>query len=208
MHLRLWILLIYILMNLSCIAASGHSGDWGRDGINMYNVPLLKHEGVKSPDGKITVAINDESLALKVGNRFIPLNVIFNPELSEVLWSSDSRYFTLTVSDGGWVGTWDTYVIDTKDITTPKIISLRPIIEAVLTKCWMCNGEDAINIGAVSWRDELRVIVEIPPHSVCNNMGEVKGAVIDVEHGNVIKLMRSEKVYYEWGEDMGKRFKE
>ncbi|HBM2001747.1 TPA: hypothetical protein LUK53_002381 [Escherichia coli] len=210
MNVYLWLVRVIasglVILSIFTMTASGHGGSWSHDAIALYDGLTPRAEGVNSPDGKMAVVVNNESLALKSANTLSPIDIAFSSGLVEILWSADPRYFTITTSDGGWVGTWDTYVIDTKNLNQLKIIPIRPLVEGVLTKTWMCDGEEEINIGGISWGNNLHVLAEVPPHSSCKNMGQVKGIIIDMQHEHIVQTLDNKMVHQAWKKQIGERF--
>ncbi|MCZ7518559.1 hypothetical protein O7747_18065 [Escherichia albertii] len=181
-------------------------GIWGSNSSSLYNGLSPQRNGIPSPDGKSSVIIHSESISLRINSVITPVNIPFTSGLVDVLWSLDSNSVVITTSDGGFVGTWDAYIISIKKMNKVKVISIRRIVESVLSKKWMCDGEDSINIGAVKWDSELWVIAEVPPHSVCKDMGEIKGIKISISKNKINEMLNDKDVRVKWRKLLGGRF--
>ena len=186
------------------------TGIWAAEAKASYIGPDFSPTNVPAPNDNFSINATREGLSL-VGKRGNPshLEILVNPPLMEVLWSPDSRNFVINVSDGGLVGSWEAkfYSIDADE--RPVSRDIQNIIMPIANKLLKCEPKEEANIGAVSWLDngkEVLIIVEVPPHSTCQNMGAVFGFRVSVKAGKIIERISEADLLKKWGNVLGCRF--
>jgi len=198
----------YVFLQSSSATVSDtrqQQGVWASAGISLYD-GLNAGVEAKAPDSTAAVYSSDKGISLRKTYTDDLLPIVFTPGLAEATWSHDSRYVALNVSDGGLVGTWDVYLVDR--VKPSKVIKLRDAIRLSTSVHLRCDGEE-LNIGAVGWEKSaanLDVIVEVPPHSSCMQMGHVEGLVLDVDRLSVVAHLKESDVRTLWQRLLGNRF--
>jgi len=200
-----------LLIPLICIAAplneeASSFGTWGRASESLYQGLEPRSKGVVAPDALSTVYSTHDGLFIRTSDGEVTLPVVLTPGLAEAVWAPTSKFVALTVSDGGVVGTWDTYLVPTGDPS--NLFSVRGIVTNAAKDIFKCNGE-ILNIGAIGWdkhSDIVKVIAEVPPHSTCEDMGKIEGLVINVRTRTVQRRLNRKEVLEQWRDILGRRF--
>ncbi len=130
-----------------------------------------------SPDGKLQIREQEGELVLQgKDGQSTRLGIMAQPDLTEVLWSADSRYLAINTSDGGSVGTWEAklFAIDAQGL--PAALGLQDVLMKASAKYPRCKPQEAPNLAALAWsNEEVLLLAEVPPHSSCRNMGQITG---------------------------------
>jgi len=184
------------------------TGLWAAFAKPAYVGPELTPSDIPSPNGSVSVRASSLGLSLVSSGHSIDLQgQLVNPGLTEVLWSPDSRDFVVNVSDGGLVGSWDTYFYSVDQNLRPVSHDIESPIKPIANRFAKCNPAEQVNIGSVSWLNEgkeLLLVAQVPPHSSCRNMGDIIGFRISVESWKVIEQDISEaKLRKRWGKVVG-----
>ncbi len=139
---------------------------------------------VVSPDGKSRVLVRDNGGGLTVQTSGAIGKLSFTTEdavAAELTWSTDSKAFFITGSDGGAVGDFHLLVVDRfGGRLTVKDASAA--IYAAFGHPVKCDGGAEVpNVGGIKWLPGHRILVaaEIQPHSVCDSMGTFKAYELD-----------------------------
>ena len=184
------------------------SGLWAASGKPLYVGPNFVPDKIAAPNGKFMVRASKGGLSL-VGQKSITQldNLMPNPSLMEVLWSPDSGSFIINVSDGGLVGSWETYFYRIDQHGKPVSRDIEGLVRPVANSFQQCDPCEEVNIGtAAAWINngrELLVIAQVPPHSSCRNMGDILGFRISVASWRIIERIPEDRLRAEWGNVLG-----
>lgn len=185
-------------------------GIWSANSKPPYVGPEFTPVKIPSPNGTLSINATKEGLSLGKGNKILShLNILINPPLTEVLWAPDSHHFAVNVSDGGLVGTWETkvYTIDSDD--RPIDLDIDKKIRSISANLFQCDSKEEPNVGAVAWLDaskEILIVMEVPPHSSCRNMGHLFGFRVSVKSGKIVERISEAHLLKKWAHVLGVRF--
>lgn len=201
------ILVLFILDSIFSVSSSEVFGDtkktvdrckgiWSSDAKALYNNDSIEGH-VFSPNGKFSVSSSVDGLVFS-GDKHHErhLDFLFVPPLVEVLWSPNSKYFAVNASDGGLVGTWDTKLYSVDKNSIHMIFDIDDQLRPMADKIQKCDPKEDVNFGSVSWTKDgkkVLIVMEIPPHSSCKNMGEITGFLLETSSGKLIDVI-SEKI--------------
>jgi hypothetical protein len=187
-------------------------GVWSRGASYLWpgptaiaDMPLDGREiSVTSPDSSFTVKVDDSEFIV-----FGPGGPMLSGEiysLAELLWARDSKVFAVTSSEGGWVGTWSVRLYWTADgnVTDPGKFALQSF-KREFPRC----PEEHPNVGVVGWLQasrRLQLLVEMPCHSSCAQMCQVRGYVVDSASGRILERLSDNAVRKRWKRRLGGRF--
>jgi hypothetical protein len=162
---------------------------------------------VWSPDHQHVLSVSDNHLTVrdKVGSALShPLAI---EDLAEVEWSPDSRVFVVTQSNGGLVGTWSTEAY----AVTPQGSVQQLDVEHAVTARFQFNHEvcsETPNVGSGGWLNPrvLLVVIEVPPHSSCRDMGHLWGYEVSVIDGRILQVYDDLQLRRKYIHRLGRRF--
>jgi len=122
--------------------------------------------------------------------------------LSELLWSEDSSAFTVTSSDGGWVGGWSVEVFLIKYSQIERVDVSSQAKKDVMRR-YQCDEpqNEEPNLVAVAWREgssQLLLVAQVPPHSSCREMGKLFGYIVSVPSGKIVERFSEARLRNEW----------
>lgn len=165
-----------------------------------------------SPDRSTALLISDEEMTLQsAAGRTIGKAKIL--DLAEVLWSPDSQAFTLTQSDGGWVGDWSfsVYRATRSGLQRYQVEkeALRDFAARPVKRTESCAIE-APNVAAIAWTNaskELLLVVETPPHSSACDPGAIRGYVVSATTGAIQKTYSAQGLADGFPKAFGSRFR-
>jgi len=171
-----------------------------------------------SPDGKSTVSLrliddnaNDFPTDVKVrtGKRTLTSSVNFGLN-AEILWSQDSRAFTLTGSSGGGMGQYHT---DVFIIRSNRLIRLplTHLIEEAFGHPVKCGWPEVPNVAAIKWLETSRTVLvaaEIIPHSNCDSFGTFRAFVVNLQSQRIVRTYDQLTVKRLYGADLGRELRE
>lgn len=189
-------------------AYSEPRGIWAHQGGTLFHEVHPLSRGAVGPDGRSAVRATAQGLVVTSGKRSRALPLRYTPGLAEVVWSPDGRYLAVNASNGGAMGTWDTYVLLSADASSA--VPVRQLVEAKLGSRWGCEGREFSNIGTVGWDrkgDELLVIAEVPPRAHCADGGAYQGVRIHLGRREVTRVLTAEMVRENWWHLLGSRFR-
>lgn len=199
------ICLLTICASSHVFAAKARMGFWAAE---AWTPAHNRDYGARSPNGRFTVAGGPNGpVFLMNGHAPYELKVLATAPLWEVVWKPDSSAFAINASDGGAVGTWETFVfnIDRDGKTTQ--VPLAAIILEANSGFTQCTPAEEPNIAVVGWhRESLFIMAEVPPHSSCMNMGSLRGYEITNE-GKIISELSGLEVRKQWRKKLGCRFR-
>jgi hypothetical protein len=215
-RLTRWLIAAYFV---SCMVpnAVGNPSDsvtgiWSAAGQPSQFSPQTSSREIAAPDNARSVRITADGVFLASRHEVIALKeVVASPGLVEVLWSPDSKAVAITASDGGLVGTWMPYiyVFDAND--HPRYQSAFDLIAPLVGNFARCEQRETPNSGAVKWLrggEELLLVVEVPPHSSCRNMGAIEGFRISIKDWRVVGRIGGAAVRRDWRDALGSRLRE
>lgn len=152
----------------------------------------------------LTGSVHDNARTALESNKTIKFST-----LSEILWSDDSSAFAITSSDGGWVGSCNVQTFAVKNHRVEKInLSGKATNDA--TKHCHCDGPDPPEVGALTWlrgSTQILLVAQVPPHSVCSNMGELFGYIVSVPSGEIVERFSEAQLRRKWERYFGERLK-
>lgn len=107
---------------------------------------------------------------------------------AELLWSPDSKAVSVTTSNGGRNGIFDTYVISL-DQGEIKKSNLSPLIRKAFGHPVACAYPEPPNVAAVNWASggNLLVAAQIVNHSICDSFGTFVLYEVDVAKGTIVR---------------------
>src|SRR5215208_7966807 len=103
-----------VLLTSNCAIAAQQDvvgGIWAAGGQRLVTSLASPSRTIQSPDGTRSIRLTDDGLVLTANSRtaLLPEIEAASASLIEVLWGPHSDAFVVNASDGGLVGTWDTY---------------------------------------------------------------------------------------------------
>lgn len=165
----------------------------------------------KSPDRKYLIRNSAAGLELFVKDKGSALlDIVATDPLWEVVWPRSTRYFAINASDGGAVGTWETFAF--KLAGTGKLVAfpVNKLVLAAAKSVPLCDSPEDPNISTVGWSKDGNtafVLAEVPPHSSCRNMGEIRGFEVSVKESRIVKQLSEREVRHRWFVLLGCRFR-
>jgi hypothetical protein len=196
-------------------------GEWSAQGVYLgYGLGALDYPGqlkvsrVPSPDSEKAVVFEHLLLTVESKEKKLPGSGNWRvTSLSEVLCSPDSSAFSITQSEGGWVGDWHVHVFLVKDREVKQADLTQQARRDFATR-YQCESPNDLyegaNMGAIAWvggSQKLLVAAEVPPHSLCRDMGRVMGYLVSVPSGNILRRYTNRDVRARWGHFLGERLK-
>lgn len=205
--------LLAIAMQSATSQAATHDACAGRF---AHPDATLDDAVIASPDGAHTLRWDQQQLALLHGARGRAdqrIDTVSFPQLTEVLWSPDSRRVAVTGSEGGEVGTWSTVIhrVDARGALHAEPIRLA--LDTLPTLGHLLDPADApghVNLAVVAWLDGGRsvlIVEEVPPHSYYTNLGALRGHVYDVARRRVIAVLDEPELRRRHGARLGCRLR-
>ena len=128
-----------------------------------------------------------------------------NQGLTEVSWAPDSRHVAISASDGGSVGNWSITVFSVRDRQAHRLPPYRELHVAA-NRLLQCEGPESTNLGLVGWLKggaEMLVVAQVPPHSVCRNMGSLHGLRVATASGRILESMSYASLRKRWPDWLG-----
>lgn len=172
---------------------------------------------IQSPDGKVKVHLQALDAPLKDSPGDFPTRVVVdvNGERltatfgfgldAELLWSPDSKAFSIT---GSIVGANGEYQTDVFLIQPGKLVQIRltNFIERAFGHPVRCGWPEPPNVAAVKWlvpSSQILVAAEIIHHSNCDSFGTFKAYAVDLTGPRVTKVYDQLKAKRMFGADLG-----
>ena len=124
---------------------------------------------------------------------------------AEILWSADSKAFTVT---GSSVGANGPYHSDAFIIQPGRLIHvpLTALVRGAFGHPVKCGWPESPNVGAIRWIDNSRTVLvaaEIVNHSNCDSFGTFKAFVIDINTKQILKRYGQLQVKRLYRSDLG-----
>lgn len=199
-----------VLVLAFLLAAGGSAragdGDWSPYAVA---VPSQRSFSYPSPDRVKTIVISNRELTVLEGR--LPLGGAERIGLllpAEIIWSSDSKAFVLTSSDGGPTGTWDAALF-LQDRDRFNYYGISEAAIDLFVKEFPCTSPLIPNVGALRFlkpSKELLLAVEAPLQSSCGTRSAVRGFIVEVPSGAVLRELEWKDLLEDWGETLGPRF--
>lgn len=187
---RLHMLTAVILVSAVQLSAGTKMGTYAQSAVSIWSAKL---QTVTSPDGTKAIvagppdhADSDETHKVIVrayGRTFrTRIGLLVN---AEVLWSPDSRAFSVTYSTGGNVGTYHVKVVY---VSPAGLQVVEPVKQARRLFAPICFTPEDPNVGVIAWTAPARlaIAIEVPPHSSCAAMGTFRAFEIGLPDGRVL----------------------
>jgi hypothetical protein len=124
---------------------------------------------------------------------------------AEVLWSPDSKAFTVTGSRTGANGVYETAVFYLRDHRLEKI-ELSPLITRAFGHPVKCGWSEPPNVAAIKWlipSRRLLVAAEIIHHSNCDSFGTFRAYVVELTALRINKVYNQIETKRLFGGDLG-----
>ena len=206
-NVRLLMLLVVLSLVHPISEAAAEEGYWSKQ---AFSIPRQRAFKVPSPDRKKTVMISDLSLVVVDSGAAVPGIEGYTLLLpAEISWAPDSKAFVITSNEGGsgeeaWFVT--VYMLENDrvnfiDVTTEASDRFKEQIK--------CPDAGEPHFGAVKWVKEsknLLVVAEAPDRASCAAAGNIRGYIIEVPSGKVLKELSPKMLSDDWGEFLGPRF--
>lgn len=180
-------------LSLAIVSGASANGIWSAKGI----VPSLTESGrddIAAPDGRHNISATAQGLRLvdaSSGVSFaLPSRAL--PPLWEVSWSEDSRHVAINASDGGAVGTWDATIYTLQRSGMPRRLAVSDIIRRAASSFAKCYEHEDVNVAFVGWDKDPEVamlVAEVPPHSSCKNMGQLRGYRLSLASEKIVGIV-------------------
>lgn len=172
-------------------------GQWSRNSQVIYQDLEVPIGVMPSPDGKSEIMGSAHGLSL-VKSEGVPvdLKIAVTPALTEGRWSADSKSFFINDSDGGAVGTWDTWIFQPVKGGGVQSFPVRNLIEQRIPHFMKCEAGEVLNIASIGWLDggdKVLMVAQVPDHSACSNMGAEMYFVYSIENNEISKKMSKYK---------------
>jgi hypothetical protein len=192
-------------------AQPNNPGIWAAAGQQFNRSAQFTESGaIYSPHRKLSISRRDGVLSLIGTNQTTRLDdVPATPSLTEVLWAPDSSAFVVNASDGGLIGSWNAYVYSVASDDRPTARNLRGLIEPHAKGVARCATDEVVNLGVAAWLqggEELLAVIEVPPHSSCQNMAAIVGYRVSLSKWTVVGRVSSEELQTTWSRFLGRRF--
>lgn len=127
-----------------------------------------------------------------------------NESLTHVMWAPNSRVFAINVSDGSAVGGWHSIIYRITGGGAPTAMDVGEILSVQLRGFAQCGDDSYANVQTVAWLGEgprAAILASVPDHSICSNMGDYKGFIIDTGSGKIISWLSRPQVPQSWLRD-------
>lgn len=181
-------------------------GQWSRF---AQSVPSGRFFSVPSPDRTKTIVISNRELTVLEGRQPVEgaegLGILLP---AEVGWAPDGKAFFITSSDGGPAGTWDVSVF----LLEHDRFRFEVVTEAaaeLFLKEHPCAASLVPHVGLLKFTKDSKqalLAVEAPSGSDCPEQDAIRGYLVEVPSGNVLREMDLQRLVQEWGETLGSRF--
>jgi len=165
-------------------------------------ITIYQGKQIPSPDKKIKVRVQTLRAHLSDSPGDFPARLIVDADGerltatfgfsldAEIVWSPDSKAFSLTGSVRGANGQYqtDVFLIQPSKLVT---IHLTDIIEREFGHPVRCGWPEPPNVAAVKWlapSSQLLVVAEIMHHSNCDSFGTFKAYAVDLGEPRIIKM--------------------
>jgi len=180
-------------------------------------ITIYQGKQIISPDKKIKIHLQSLRAHLNDSPGDFPARLIVDADGkqltatfgfsldAEIVWSPDSKAFSLTGSVRGANGqyTTDVFLIQSGKLVP---IHLTEMVEREFGHPVKCGWPEQPNVAAVKWlvpSSQLLVAAEIMHHSNCDSFGTFKGYVVDLEEPRITKEYNQLQVKRLFRSDLG-----
>lgn len=212
------LLLIPHLALASYCPPAGKRGIWSREATYLCSAAtkegFTRNIDVYSPDHRKAVRVTNDHWSVLIGERIVRLSlqdsyVSYYP--AELAWSSDSTMFYITQSDAtSEINGFHTEIYRVDEQTVSPLPGLQSAVQGHFRERHKCDEED-YNIAGLSWAggsNDIIIIAEIPPDSVCGPRGYFGGYVISTAEARIIRQYTPQELFQRWGKLFGSRIRE
>lgn len=183
-------------------------GQWSRF---AQSVPSRRTFSVPSPDRTRTIVISNMELTVLEGRQPVEgaegIGILLP---AEVGWAPDGKAFFISSSDGGRQGTWDVSVFLLEydrfsfEVVTEEAVDL-------FLKAYPCAVSPVPHVGLLKFTKDSKqalLAVEAASGSSCPEQHTVRGYLVEVPSGTVLRELDLQRLVGEWGETLGSRFEQ
>ncbi len=180
-------------------------------------ITIYPGKEIVSPDKKIKIHLQNLRAHLNDSPGDFPARLIVDADGkqltatfgfsldAEIVWSPDSKAFSLTGSVRGANGqyTTDVFLIQSGKLVP---IHLTDMVEREFGHPVKCGWPEPPNVAAVKWlspSNQLLVAAEIMHHSNCDSFGTFKGYVVDLPEPHITKVYSQLQVKRLFRSDLG-----
>jgi hypothetical protein len=181
-------------------------GQWSRF---TLSVPADRTVSIPSPDRTKSIVIDSMELSVLEGRHPIAgaegIGILLP---AEVGWAPDGKAFFITSSDGGRTGIWDVSLFLLEHDRFGYYVVTDEAVDLFL-KERPCTLPLVPHVGLLKFTKESSqalLAVEAPLGSSCPDRDTVRGFLIEVPSGTVIREFDQQRLVEEWGETLGARF--
>jgi hypothetical protein len=186
------------------IEQADRPGVWSNDARDLFAAPPHRPGFYPSPDGKVTVLMEDNELFLKRGETQL-VHATHRPP-AEVLWAPDSLALAVTWNDGGGEGAWNVTVYRIEGDAVKASEPSQMVRQAFLPSV-KCADPELPDIGAVAWTvgsSRLLLAARVPQRPGCSNAGAFSGYEISIPEGRIEKTLTSSEVLQRFAAKIGR----
>lgn len=209
--LRVFLLLTAMLLVLTFFLnkASAEGAEWSREAISLQQDAENRRMEVISSDGRKKAVVDGVKFSVLMDGKYLPgIEDAGINTLAELQWSPDSTALFVTESYGGVVGDWHATVYLVEGSSIHRLNVTKEVVNS-FKKHYHCKEPEEPNVGAIKWLNgaKLLLVAEVPPHSSCPEMGEIRGYIVEIPTGEILQEFDEKRLRTGWGDYLGKRFK-
>lgn len=186
------------------------AGEWSKEATPLLYTGGTRRLQIRAPDPRKTAIIEGVRFYVAMDGRRLPGTEDKGVStLAELAWSPDSRAFFVTESYGGAVGDWHVFVYIIEKARVRSIYVTEEVVRR-FKRHYACYEPEEPNVGAIKWvtdSKQLLLVAEVPPHSSCPEMGKVRGYLVSVPAGAIIKEFTERQLRHRWTRYLGDRFR-
>lgn len=206
--MRCQILLVVVLLGTAVAAGKKDCKPYGSNGAGIFmksarTFDLVGSVRVTSPDKGKTAELHKGKLGVFVAGRQVYSYSDWEMSAGgELGWSSDSKAFSVTWSDGGAVGSFhvDVFVVSGNSVRHLNVS--EPILRDFRTRHRPCPRHD--NARAAAWLDgssRLMVVTETYPTGDCPDLKEF-GYIVAIPSGRILGRYSRRELLRRWRNDV------
>jgi hypothetical protein len=182
-------------------------GRWSAGSLDLATPVDAHPRRYPSPDSSAEAVVENDSLAVHVGDRYAGRVPFAVP--GEILWSEDSAAFAVTSSDGGEDGTWRVTLHALSGDGVRTVDPTGGVVQAFLP-LQQCREPELPDVGAVAWVDGSRkvlVVARVPSRPGCSNGGFVQGYVVALPSGSVERTLSESELLEQYRAKLGREIR-
>jgi hypothetical protein len=204
-------LLLFVTLFSQLFTGEGFAAqesEWSQEAALLSYEKGIRHIEIFSPDRRKIAIVDGVKLTVMKEEKCIPgIEDVGVSMLAELLWSPKSTAFSITESYGGAVGDWHVTVYEIKDGHV-HILNVANEVVKSFKKHYRCKDPEDPNVGAVKWLNGGKLLLlaaEVPPHSSCPEMGKLRGYIVEIPTGRIVREFDERKLRADWGHYLGRR---